>query len=176
MLHIWEWMWNLTFERFHFSFSSLLSTIPPNPISFLLFFPLFLPICSQGQTFSRSDLLWAVFIYRTTQRSSHLHSGQFPGVPCGEIGTVQGFMDRWLGQTLKLSCLHLIGRMCQYLPAFTLCIVLQNGGLWYLRPHSWEAAEPGLQSACPTHQSLYHSVPSVTSELPLRWEGTVYGF
>lgn len=160
-------MWNLTFEiaplfllkssLHHSSQPHLLPSVSPH-------------------LFSWSDLLWAVFIYRTTQRSSHLCSGQFPGVPCGEIGTAQGFMDRWLGRTLKLSCLHLIGRMCQYLPAFTLCIVLQNGGLWYLRPHSWEAAEPGLQSACVIHQSLYHVVPSVTFELHLRWVGTVYGF
>ena len=49
-------MWDV--RLFHFSFSSLLSIIPPNPIFFLLFFSLFLPICSQGQTFSGPFFLY----------------------------------------------------------------------------------------------------------------------
>lgn len=38
-----------------------------------------------------------------------------PVVSSIPIGT-KGFMDRWLGQTLKPDYLHLIARMCNYLP------------------------------------------------------------
>lgn len=156
-------MWDV--RLFHFSFSSLLSTIPPNPIFFLLFFSLFLPICSQGQTFS------GPFFYILN------HTKKFTLVfwPISWYSLwwdwhVPRIYGQVVGANFETCCLHSIGRMCQYLPAFTLCIVLQNGGPWYLRPHSW------LQSACVTHHSLYHVVPSVTFELHLCWVGTVYGF
>lgn len=39
-------------------------------------------------------------------------------------------MGRWLGQTLKLSCLHLIGRMCKYLHrVHVVCHVAEQGTL-----------------------------------------------
>lgn len=52
-------IWHL--RLFHFSFSSLLSTIPPNPIFLLLF----LPICSQGQTFA------GLFLYIEPHKEVH---------------------------------------------------------------------------------------------------------
>lgn len=102
---------------------------------------------------------------------SHLCPGPFSGVPCDEIGTAQGFRDRWLGQTLKLNCLPLIGRMCQYLQVFTLYV--WSRGPWDPWLHSWEAAEPEFQSGFLTHQPLYHAVSSITFKLHLRWIGTL---
>lgn len=54
-------------------------------------------------------------MYWTTQRRSYLYPSQFSAGSCDKIGTARGFLGRWLGQTLKLSCLHSIGRMCKYL-------------------------------------------------------------
>lgn len=44
-----------------------------------------------------------------------------PGVRWIPVGT-KGFMDRWLGQTLKPDCLHLIAKMCNYLPVLAKAI------------------------------------------------------
>lgn len=59
-----------------------------------------------------------------------MYPSQFSVGSCDEIGTARGFMGRWLGQTLKLSCLHLIGRMCKYLHGVhVVCHVAEQGTL-----------------------------------------------
>lgn len=49
--------------------------------------------------------------------------------PCGQIDPYwhKGFMDECLGQTLKPDCLHLIARMCNYLP-----VLAKDGSLAFL--------------------------------------------
>lgn len=165
MRHRREWMWNLAFEMgpLFLLKSSLHRSFQPHLL------PSLFPHCFSP------FLLKVRPLYRTTQRCSH---GVLASFLVFLVVRLAQPKDLRTGGWGKLWNLVVCTGLAEWVNIYqrSRCIVLQNGGRWYWRLRSWEAAEPGLQSACLTPQSLYHVVPSVTFELHLRWVGTVYGF
>lgn len=120
---------NLRFFTFFLLKSSL--SLMPKSVFLLLFSLLCLPICSQGQTYSKKEdhlCTLANFLLALASRLAQP-------------------MDLWAGGWGKLwnsvVCTRLAGCVNIY-TGFMLYVMLQSRGPWYLRLHSWKPAEPGF--------------------------------